>query len=162
LTGQMNVVKLSEKYLLVDGKCSRCQKTAKATKLQRTEESLTVAYTCPDSHVSRVVYFASSPSVKWFEGFLRNQLGDRIRSKDIRRATRYGWELGGNAEEEILNSAGPKGITQFYWTFYARNDEDKAHATVLCSEDHGGCGRLFLQSIAETSRLCPQCSKSEN
>ena len=160
MTGQMNVVKLSEKYLLVDGKCLRCRKPAKATKLQGTEASLTVAYTCSENHVSTVIYFASSPNVKWFEGFLRKQLGDRIRSRDIRRATRYGWELGGNAEEEILNSAAPKGITQFYWTFYPRTDEDKSHPTVLCSEDQGGCGRLFLQST-ELSRLCPHCTKSK-
>jgi hypothetical protein len=149
-------VKFAENYLLVSiAKCMRsCQKPAKATPIQRTDESLTVAYVCPESHVSRIVYFATNPDAKWFESFLRNQLGDRIRSRDIRKATRHGWELDGNAEKEI-----PNDVTQFYWTFYARNEEEKNYSTILCMKERGGCGRLFTQSFARKSVLCPDCLK---
>ena len=155
MTSQLNTIKFAENYLLVDlAKCMRCQKAAKATPIQKTDESLTVAYVCPDSHVSRVVYFAANPDVKWFENFLRNQLGDRVRSKDVRKATRYGWEFAGNAEKEILNN-----VTQFYWTFYARNEDEKKYSTILCAKERGGCGKLFTQSTAEKSILCHACSK---
>ena len=132
----------------------RCKKPAKAVPIQKTKENLTVAYVCPDSHVSRVVYFAANADARSFDGFLRDQLGDRIRSRDIRKATRHGWELAGKAEEEISND-----VTQFYWTFYAKNEEDKKYSTLLCAKEGGGCGRLFTQSIVENSVLCPDCSK---
>ena len=150
----LNAVKLSEKYLLIDGaRCSRCQKPTKAMLLHDTADGIIYGYVCGGGHVSRVVYFAAVPDVNWFEGFLRNQLGDRIRSKDLRKATRHGWELGGDAEKEMSAS-----VAQFYWTFYPQNEEERKYATSLCSKEKG-CGRLFTQSISENSIICPDCSK---
>jgi hypothetical protein len=123
--------------------------------IRRTEEELMAAYVCSDSHVSRVVYFAVDTDAKSFEDFLRSQLGDRVRPRDIRKATRYGWELGGNAEKEISSR-----ITELYWTFYAQNEKEKEYGTVLCATVKGGCGRLFTAPIAEKSLLCPACSNS--
>ena len=148
-------MKFVEDYLLVDtAKCGRCKKPAKAMPLRKTEDELTAAYVCPENHVSRVVYFAKDPDERLFEEFLRNQLGERIKARDIRKATRHGWELGVKAEKEI-----PSKITELYWTFYAKTDKEKEYGTNLCAKQNGGCGRLFTAPINEKSGLCPVCSK---
>lgn len=147
-------VKFAEEHLLVDiGKC-KCNKPSKATPIRRNEDSLIVAYVCPDHHVSRVVYFGVNPDVRFFDDFLRNQLGERVRARDFRRATRYGWEFAGDAERKI-----PGKITQIYWTFYAKNEDEKGFFTILCSKENGGCGKLFTRSNAEKTTLCPVCSQ---
>jgi hypothetical protein len=155
LVGQLNDVKLSKRFLLIDSaKCVRCKEEAKATPLLESADSIIAGYVCRNGHVSRVVYFATNPDTSWFEDFLRNQLGDRVRSKDIRKATRHGWELGANAEKEM-----PTSVAQFYWTFYPLNEEERNYNTSLCSKEKG-CGKLFTQSISENSVLCPECSKT--
>ena len=153
-----SIVRFAEDYLLTDiSTCMRCKKPSKAAPIQRNEEGLIVAYVCPDSHVSRVVNIGTNPDLKSFEHFLRNQLGERVRSRDVRKATRYGWELAGDAENRI-----PDKIIQVYWTFYARNENEKEFLTILCSKQSGGCGKLFTRSIAEESVLCPDCSKRKS
>jgi hypothetical protein len=145
-----------ENYLLSDiAKCMRCQKPAIATLLEKTDEAVIAGYVCADNHVSRVVYFANNPNKALFEEFLRNQLGECVRSRDIRKATRHGWELSGAAEKEI-----PNDLIQLYWTFYAKNDEEKNLTTYLCQQQNGGCGRLFTQSGSQRIMLCPTCSKT--
>jgi len=147
-------VRFAEEYLLVDnGKC-KCKKNSKATPLHRNEHSLIAAYVCPDHHVSRVVNFGTNPDLKSFETFLKNQLGEQVRARDFRKATRYGWELPRDAEKKI-----PGKITQIYWTFYARNEKEKELFTILCPKENGGCGKLFTRSTAEGTILCPDCSK---
>lgn len=150
-------------YLIVkDTKCYRhCQGLAKFVPLLRARNSLVGAYVCPQSYVSRVVYFADKPDAKWFEKFLSDQLGStRVKAKDVRRATRHGWELGGAAEEEISTVSNDGRLLQYYWTFYARTDEEKQNGTYLCSKEDGGCGRLYLRSNSESSKLCPNCKAS--
>lgn len=98
------------------------------------------------------------PNPTWFEKFLVEQVGDRLRKKDIRVATRHGWELGGRAEDEIKEISISSSIREYYWTFYARSDDDKKYGTFLCQKKEGGCGKLFTKFISDDSRLCPACS----
>jgi hypothetical protein len=148
------------KYLVLDGvKCSHCEKRAKFVPIYQKDSSLVGAYVCPEAHVSRVVYFADNPDSLWFENYLRDQLGDRLRGKDIRMASRHGWELGGNAEKEIASLSKSGKIVQYYWTFYALNDQEKLLGTFLCREENGGCGRLYTKLKTDGSTLCPECSK---
>lgn len=151
------------KYLLEkDPKCYRhCQMPTKLVPLSQSESSLVGAYVCPQSYVSRVVYFADNPNPKWFEEFLTNQLGIvRVKSKDIRKATRHGWELGGKAEEEITQVSKTGKLVQYYWTFYPKTDEEKQTGTYLCSKENGGCGRLYTKSNTDSSKLCQNCRGS--
>ena len=85
------------RYLIVqDAKCYRhCQNGAKFVALKVIRRGLSEAISVPGNYASRVVYFSLDPDRDWFENFLQHQVGDRVRSKDIRSATRHGWELRG-------------------------------------------------------------------
>lgn len=146
-------------YLLAKGaRCYRhCQAVTKFEPLSQYGSSLVGAYVCPQSFVSRVVYFASNPDPKWFERFLTDQLGPRVKSKDIRKATRHGWELGSNAEEKITKVSDNGKIIQYYWTFYPSSNEEKENGTYLCSKEVGGCGKLYVKPNTDDSKLCQKC-----
>ena len=143
-----------DKYLIVrDAKCYRhCQDPAKFTPLKSDSPGIVGGYVCPGNYTSRVVYFSQSPDREWFEGYLKDRLGDLVRSKDIRSGTRHGWELGGNAEVEI-EKISSDGVKQFYWTFYPATDEEKSEGAFRC----GNCGRLFAKQFSDPSKVCPDC-----
>ncbi|HZW57303.1 MAG TPA: hypothetical protein VFF30_13525 [Nitrososphaerales archaeon] len=174
-----STVDFAREFLIVpNAKCSRhCSRPTRFVPIlekndQNNSAILIGAYACPDNYVTRVVYFADRPDQEWFERFLREQVGDLLRSRDIRYATRHGWELGRDAEEKIgliapahLPEAGKAtGVTQFYWTFYPQSDEEKKRGTFLCSKEDGGCGRrLFVKEISdEKSKLCSQCESDQD
>ncbi len=155
----MELLSFAEKYLLAkDAKCGRhCDQTAKFTPINEEKTSLVGAYVCPQGYVSRAVYFSDRPDAKWFLSFLSDQLGSQwVRSRDIRMATRFGWELGGSAEDEIKQVSKTGKIVQYYWTFYPQNDEEKARGTFLCSN----CKKLFVKLKSDPSLLCPKCTSS--
>ena len=152
-----------KKYLVEDGaKCYRhCEQPTKFVPISELESSLVGAYVCPQKYVSRVVYFADNSDPDWFERFLREQVGDgRLRAIDIRRATRFGWELGREAEKEISQVSRSGKVTQYYWTFYARSDEERQSGTYLCPREQGGCGKLFTKQKTDESIFCTNCRNS--
>jgi hypothetical protein len=106
------------------------------------------------------VYVAKEPQPGWLKEWLSNQVGEsRVREKDIRFATRHGWELGSRAEEEIRNlMPDRRGIRQYYWVFYPKNKDEEREGTFLCPEDKGGCGKLFTKSIESSILLCQHCA----
>lgn len=150
--------------MIVEGiKCGRhCERVARFSPLEEsvTRDELTGAYVDPDNYASRVVYFSISPSLEWYRNFLKEQLGDRLKDKDLRPATRHGWELGSDGEREakiLLADKDLQGITEYYWTFYPRSEEEKKEGTYLCSKQVGGCGRrLFVKKTSE-QKLCNAC-----
>jgi hypothetical protein len=144
-----------ERYLIVqDAKCYRhCQDQAKFVSLQVDKPGILGGYFCPGNYASRVVYFSLDPDREWFEKFLRDQVGDRVRSRDIRSATRHGWELGGNAETEITKIC-DDGIRQLYWTAYPLTQEEKTSGAFRCEN----CGKLFVKGFADERKLCDACS----
>ena len=150
-----------KQYLIVkETKCYRhCQRQTRFVSLFQKGSALVGGYACPDNYVSRVVYFADEPDAKWFEQFLERQVGsERLRSRDIRYATRHGWELGGNAEKEIARVApSTQSVKQYYWTFYPKSEEDEKLGTFLCPKEEGGCGSLFTKQISDGEKLCPKC-----
>jgi hypothetical protein len=147
-----NANQFARKYLIAVGiPCSRhCTKVVNFVVLNDEPDRLVGAYACPDNYVSRIVYFSSKPDGAWFETYLRDELGggDRIKSVDIRRATRHGWEIGREAERELASY--PGGVTEYYWTFYPRSDEEKNNGTFLCEK----CGKLFVKPNSSTERIC--------
>jgi hypothetical protein len=146
-------------YLIVEAKCYRhCNNASHFVALAEDKSSLVGGYTCPENYVSRVVYFSDHPDAAWFEKYLVDQLGSSwVRHRDIRFATRHGWELGGKAEEEIASVAHANSLREYYWTFYVRSDEDKKMGTFLCAKDAGGCGALFTKELSDQTKLCPNC-----
>ena len=143
-----------EKYLVAsDAKCSRhCNMNAKFVTLNKTTSSIVGAYACPENYVSRIVYFAENPEPKWFERFIVDQVG-KINSRDIRTATRHGWELGGSAESEIARVSKSREIMQYYWTPYPKTDEEKNSGVFICE----GCGNLYSKLKIDESKLCQKC-----
>ena len=142
------------RYLIVqDAKCYRhCQDGAKFVALKADRPGIIGGYFCPGNYASRVVYFSLHPDRDWFEKFLRDQVEERVRSKDIRSATRHGWELGGNAETEIKKISA-NGVTQLYWTAYPASEEEKVSGTFRCEN----CGRLFVKTFSDEAKLCSDC-----
>ena len=79
-------------------------------------------------------------------------------------ATRYGWELGKGAEEEIQSKLGPAGaIKQVYWRRYPTTDEEKDLLVALCvgNESKTGCSTLFMKRKESNERLCPACRTTQ-
>jgi predicted Zn-ribbon and HTH transcriptional regulator len=110
--------------------------------------------------VSRVVYFSFYQDVKQLRNFLYSQVGKEIvADRDIRPATRHGWELGSNAMAEI-GEVSPTGvINEVYWTVYAKNEDERRPGVFVCSYPRKGrgCNRLFVQDKKSRNRLCPKC-----
>jgi hypothetical protein len=142
------------RYMIVqDTKCYRhCHSGAKFVALKADRPGIIGGYFCPGNYASRVVYFSLHPDRDWFEKFLVDQVGERVRSRDIRYATRHGWELGGDAETEIKEIS-TDGITQLYWTAYPASEEEKSSGAFRCEN----CGRLFVKTFSDKSKLCPDC-----
>ncbi len=141
------------KYLVDEGlPCLRhCSKPTRFYPFFEESGRIVGAYVCPDNFVSRIVYFSTAPDGAWFENFLRDDLGGggRIRSNDVRKATRHGWELGREAESESSRLF-PNGLTEYYWTFYSHSDEEKANGNFLCEK----CSKLFVKSNSSPERVC--------
>jgi len=152
-----------EKYLSFEGQCRRhCEEPASFTKLSSSEDRLVGAYVCPGGFVSRVIYFGRKADIVGFNHFLEDHVGkDFVNSRDLRVATRYGWELGGDALSEIGNMSPEGVISEVYWTVYPRTDEEKNRGVFLCqdSREKRGCARLFIQGINSKNRLCPKCRR---
>jgi hypothetical protein len=143
------------KFLVVEGlPCGRhCSEPTRFLPLVEDGDRLVGAYLCPSNFVSRVVYFSVNPDGKWFEKFLRDDRGggDRIRSKDVRKATRHGLELGREAESRATDLF-PQGIVEYYWTFYPGSDEEKKNGNFLCDK----CNKFFVKSNSSPDRICPR------
>jgi hypothetical protein len=144
-----------DRYLIVrDVKCYRhCQEPAKFESLKIDRPGIVGGYFCPGNYSSRIVYFSLEPDSEWFENFLKERADELVRSRDIRSATRHGWELGGNAENEIKKISN-KGLRQYYWTFYPASDEEKTKGAFRCEN----CGGVFVKGFSDGTKLCTRCS----
>jgi hypothetical protein len=129
--------------------------------LSQSSNSLVGAYVCADGFVSQVVYFSTQPDQEWFRNFLREQVGnENVIDRDIRIASRHGWELGQGAEEAFRSSLGEGEVMrETYWTRYPRTEEEKQQAVSLCLGDveKSGCMKLFMHNRNTIERLCPSC-----
>jgi hypothetical protein len=144
------------KYLVVEGlPCYRhCDKPTRFVTLLENRNRLVGAYVCPDNYVVRIVFFDQRDhDLDWFKSLVRIELdgGLFVRDRDFRIATRHGWELGGNAEEEISAFSNPStGIREYYWTFYPKSDQEKKVGNFICEK----CGKLFSQPLNSKSKTC--------
>ena len=154
------------KYLTFTGKCYRhCDKPTEMIVLNQNPTTLIGAYVCPDCFVSQVVYFSTQPDPDWFERLLQDQVGNaNVNHRDLRMASRHGWELGGDAQEVLSAKLGENAsITEVYWTRYPQSEDQKQKAVSLCTGDAAkpGCMKLFMHDRNSMERLCPSCkSKS--
>jgi hypothetical protein len=150
------------KYLNFTGKCYRhCDKPTAMTVVSQNSTGLVGAYLCPEGVVSQVVYFSTQPDREWFENSLREQVGqENVNHRDLRVASRHGWELGGDAQEILDSRLGEgAGVTEIYWTRYPKTEEQKQQAVSLCVGDgsNAGCMKLFMHDRNSVERLCPSC-----
>jgi hypothetical protein len=149
-------VSFVRKYLVFEGlPCSRhCNKPTHFVTLMEDRNKLVGAYVCQDNYVVRMVCFElSNQDIGWFKSFVRGELdgGSLVRDRDFRFATRHGWELGGESENEIQSfSNSSSGLKEYYWTFYPRGDEEKKQGNFLCER----CGKLFTQPIDSKNKIC--------
>ena len=153
-----------DRHLTFTGKCfHHCEKPTTMRIIKDSDEKIVAAYTCPDGFVSQVVYFArSKPDLEWFRNLLSEQVGKRnVSKRDIRIASRYGWELGEQARQELESQLGPKGkITEVYWTRYPKTEQQKKIAISLCIGDSNdpGCMKLFAHSRRSKPVRCTVCT----
>jgi len=159
-----SLARLVERHLVFDVPCrGHCNAPASFRFLSIEENEVVVAYCCPEGFVSRVICFSVEGDLDWFYTFLSSQLGSGIvQRRDLRVATRHGWELGEEAAKEFEKLAREwqrPMVKEVYWTRYPRTDEDKGKGVFLCSDPERGkgCGRLFVQEITSKARLCSQC-----
>jgi hypothetical protein len=159
-----SLVTFVEKYLVYNVQCrGHCEATASFRLLNTEHNRVVGAYCCPSGFASRVVYFGAGPDTNWFYSYLTDQLGKEIvQRRDLRVATRYGWELGEGAEKELKEPTHGRRrpvIGEIYWTRYPKSDAEKNRGIFLCQDpDSGkGCGKLFIQEITSKTRLCSSC-----
>jgi hypothetical protein len=150
------------KYLTFAGKCFRhCEKPTSMRVVSQDRNRFVGAYVCPRGSVSQVVYFSLKPEFGWFVEFLSSQVGEEnVDPKDVRIASRHGWELGGDAQE-ILESRLGRGasIQEVYWTRYPKTEAQKQQVVSLCVGDVSktGCMKLFVHDRDSEEKLCRAC-----
>lgn len=151
-----------EKYFGFKGLCRRhCKKPTTFTEIFSESDCFVGAYACKDGYVSRVIYFSTEPDIEWFRDFLVSQVGEEIvDSRDIRPATRHGWELGDDPSVEMCNMS-PSGIVkEIYWTIYPKSEDELNLGVFLCfdPEERQGCRKLFIQDMKLKNKLCNNCN----
>jgi hypothetical protein len=129
--------------------------------IARDEERVVGAYVCPSGFVSQVVYFSPNPGLEWFRDMLSKQVGtENVSVRDIRVASRHGWELGTDAQEILESNLGRgRSIKEIYWTRYPQTEDQKKRAVSLClgNNSRAGCMRLFIHDRDVEEALCPAC-----
>jgi hypothetical protein len=155
--------KFVEKYLRFKGECRRhCGEPTSLVELWSDKNNMVGAYVCPNRYVSRVIYFSIDPDIVWFKKFLLTQVGKEIvNDRDLRPATRYGWELKNSACIEIEDISSTGVIREVYWTTYPTTEEERRRGIFLCfnPQQEKGCKRLFIQDINSTHTVCPKCKQ---
>jgi hypothetical protein len=150
-------------HLIFKGHCRRhCEKPVSFLELWSNSEEVVGAYACPDGYVSRVIYFSVNPDLEWYTSFLSSQVGkDVVKDRDIRPASRHGWELDPNALAEISDMTPTGTVKEVYWTIYPQTEIEKHRGVFLCHDTKGnqGCGKLFVQDRTSRNRLCSNCSR---
>jgi hypothetical protein len=162
------LAKLVQKYLSFKVQCrGHCTSPSHMILLAAEEDKVIGAYCCPNGYVSRVLHFGFGDNTAQFHEFLSSQLDSTIvTGKDLRVASRHGWELGEEAAAEIgeLARHHQLPLRQVYWVRYPQSEEEKAKGVFLCSDSSSsaGCGRLFTQMLTDNTRLCPKCKRQVN
>ena len=166
--GSNPLARLVEKHLSFEVQCrGHCASPSHMILLAAEEDRVIGAYCCPNGYVSRVLHFGFGDNTAQFHEFLSTQLDSKIvAGRDLRVASRHGWELGEGAAAEIEELARRHQfpLRQVYWVRYPKSEEEKAKGVFLCSDSSSryGCGRLFTQMLTDNARLCPNCRRQLN
>jgi hypothetical protein len=144
------------------GKCYRhCDRPTSMNVISASSDWLVAAYTCPDGFVSQVVYFSPKPDHGWFINWITDQVGkENFSERDIRLASRHGWELGKDAQRKMESKLGSGAtIKELYWTRYPNTEREKQQAVSLCLGDgtKPGCWKLFIHNRDSKEMLCRAC-----
>jgi hypothetical protein len=152
---------LVTKKIKFTGQCRlHCDQSTSLVELWSDAKQYVGVYVCPNGYAARLLCFNQDADSKWFKNFLSKQVGESmVKDRDLRIATRHGWELGGDLTNEIKGLSSSGKIKVVYWTTYPQTEEEKRQGVFLCSDLQldKGCRRLFVQKITSSKRLCPQC-----
>ncbi|MDQ1279087.1 MAG: hypothetical protein QG670_347 [Thermoproteota archaeon] len=150
-----------KEHLVFEGSCRRhCTQPTSFVGLQHDADRVVGVYICPDNYVSKVVCFSTNIEIEWFRKFIRSQVkGNIFRDRDVRIATRHGWELGDEAYLELREVNPTCTVVEAYWIVYPQTEAEKTQGVFLCSnpEKEKGCGKLFIQKIDTKNKLCQDC-----
>ena len=150
------------RHLTFTGKCFRhCEKSTSMKIILQEPDRIAGAYVCPDGFISQVVYFSLKSDLEWFIDMLSSQVGkENVNRRDVRTASRHGWELGPDAQETLEAELG-RGATikEVYWTRYPKSETEKQQAVSLCIGENSrtGCMKLFMHDRNSNEKLCPAC-----
>lgn len=104
---------------------------------------------CPGKYVSRVVFY--NGSLEGLISYLKEVArGIDVSERDVRVATRYGWDLG-------LKGKNEKVMRVSYWTQNygaSKVSSETRPALFLCSR----CGSPFVKQFNSTTSICERCS----
>ncbi|MBI2183370.1 MAG: hypothetical protein HYU39_00265 [Thaumarchaeota archaeon] len=155
--------RLVKECIIVNAKCYRhCDESVYFREIVDQEDRLLGAYVCPGNYVSRVVYFSPKVNLdlEWFKKVLRENVpGVKIRDWEIRVATRHPWENAVDMEEPAATdetSLAPFIFRQVYWTPPKVHLGEEPQGPFICTN----CGRVFVQSVKESFKACPDCRKT--
>jgi len=150
-----------DKYLRFKSQCrGHCDKSSFLLELNSNSETFVGAYICPDQYVSRVVCLSVNRDIARFKNFLLSQLDQKIvNDKDIRPATRHGWELGNDALSQIIDVSPTGKVTEVYWSISPKLTKERNFGVFLCNDpvNELGCRRLFVQELQTPNKLCKHC-----
>lgn len=150
------------RFLDFTGKCYRhCEGESKIRVLSEEKDRMLSVYVCSGGYVSRFIGYCSEPDLEWFKDKVRKMVeGVEVTDRDIRVATRHGWELGAEAYS-LLKEMYRRGEIAFPWIREVYWFRRGVHGLFMCvgTDSIKGCGRFFINPSGGNQPLCPNCSK---
>lgn len=153
-----------EKAFIFEPQCyQHCNSKASFTRFVDRDDAIMGAYICPENFVSRIVYFAAKPNLRWFKKELENIMTKRsiLEERDIRIATRHQWEIDKSAiptRKKLVQHTRPEGLAPYvvrevYWVYPRQKMLDENEGAFRCSN----CGKIFVQPLATKNSVCENC-----
>ena len=148
----MTIKELVLAYLGGPFKCyGHCQEPAQLLFVREGDRPV-AAQVCPGGYVSRLILYADSSDPVGLKEYVTGIAHGafQVSERDIRSATRYGWDLGVGGNERVLGEA--------YWVQnYGRSksSDPERRALFVCSS----CGAPFIQAFSCATSLCADCTR---
>jgi hypothetical protein len=145
------------------GKCLyHCTGRTRPRAIRNSRGPIGWVYTCPGGTVSTVAFLGGDrrPSPARTRRYLqlRTMRPERVRSTDLRAATRHGPELGRSAEQWIKNRDAGAPIHVLYWRRYPRKTGRRYSYLYACFQHGPGEVRFYPSAGARGTPACPFCA----
>jgi hypothetical protein len=119
---------------------------------RKKDGSILCFQACPGRYVSRVIFYNADPEdlISYLKDAAK---GIEIKERDVRVATRYGWDLG-------LKGTSGKVMRVSYWTQNygaSKVSNENRRALFLCSR----CESPFVKEFNSIASTCERCSRMQ-